>query len=278
MDQIRLMYERLRRSERKVADCILLNPEVALGMNISALAKASKVSDPTVLRFCRGIGFSGFHAFKLSLAQSLVGNVPYVRQGIFASDSIKSLATVICTQSATAILELSKEVNWDEVNLCIDCLSVARRIEFHGVGASGAVIMDAQHKFFRLNIPVSAYVDPHMQLMSASGMKSGDVLLSFSYTGRSKEIFTAAEIARKQGAKVIAVTIANTPLAKIADYKILLPMIEDTEQYTPMTSRLLQLVIVDILETALALRQGEDLIPHLQKIKDILSLSRIPNA
>jgi RpiR family carbohydrate utilization transcriptional regulator len=110
--------------------------------------------------------------------------------------------------------------------------------------------------------------------MSASSLKRGDVVIAFSYTGRAREVIEAAQVARKQGATVIAVTTPGTPLAGAASVPILLPAIEDTEQFTPMISRLLQLVVVDILEIGVALRRGPSLFPHLRRMKESLRTLR----
>ncbi len=95
-----------------------------------------------------------------------------------------------------------------------------------------------------------------MQIMSAASLRRGDVVLAFSYTGRAREVIEAALLARGQGAHVIAVTTPGTPLALAATHALLLPAVEDTEKFTPMISRLLQLVMVDILEIGVALRRG----------------------
>ena len=110
--------------------------------------------------------------------------------------------------------------------------------------------------------------------MSASSLKRGDVVLAFSYTGRAREVIEAAQLARRQGATVIAITTAATPLAGTATLSIELPAIEDTEQFTPMISRLLQLVVVDILEIGVALRRGPSLFPHLKRMKESLRAVR----
>lgn len=274
LDEIKRAEDRLRRSERKVADTVLADPQAALSLGISALADASGVSDPTVLRFCRALGFDGFQSFKLALARALALGAPFIREGVGPEDDTATLGAKICSQSAAAIYGLPARLDWALVEAAMDALAAAPRIECYGVGASGAVAIDAQNKLFRLNVPVTAYVDPHMQAMSASSLKRGDVVLAFSYTGRAREVIEAAQLARRQGATVIAITTAGTPLAGAASISILLPAIEDTEQFTPMISRLLQLVVVDILEIGVALRRGPSLFPHLKRMKDSLRAVR----
>lgn len=274
-ERIRSSMDQMRPSERKVADYILNQPEKAISQGISAMAADSGISDPTVLRFCRAIGYDGFQDFKLGLAQSIAIGTPGVHQGIEPDDRAPVLAAKICALTVSAVNDLAKKVDWDQVDRAIDVLAAAARIEFHGAGASGAVAVDAQHKFFRLNVPVVAYVDPHMQIMSAASLNCGDALVSFSYTGRAREVVNAARLAREREASVVAVTTPGTALAEIASHPICLPVIEDTEQYTPMTSRLLQLVVVDILEVGVALRRGPSLSPHLRRLKEALAHARL---
>jgi len=260
----------LRRSERKVADYVLAHPDSSVPLGISALAEASGVSDPTVLRFCRALGYDGFQTFKLALARASALAAPVIRDGIGAGDDVATLGAKICGQTAAAIYALQSKLDWPAVERAIDALASGPRIEIYGVGASGAVAIDAQNKLFRLLVPVTAYVDPHMQTMSAASLTQGDVVLAFSYTGRARDVIEATKLARRQGALVIAVTTADTPLAAAATHPIIVPSIEDTEHYTPMISRLLQLVVVDILEIGVALRRGPGLVPHLRRMKDAL--------
>jgi RpiR family carbohydrate utilization transcriptional regulator len=270
LDQIKQAESGLRRSERKVADFILRDPQSALAMGISAVADASEVSDPTVLRFCRALGFDGFLGFKLALARALALGAPLIREGIGPADDVATLGAKICAQTAQAVMGLQKRLDWAAVERAIDVLAGAPRIECYGVGASGAVAIDAQNKLFRLNVPVTAYVDPHMQIMSATSLSAGDVVLAFSYTGRAREVIDASLLARSGGAAVVAVTTADTPLALAATHPLILPAVEDTEHFTPMISRLLQLVVVDILEIGVALRRGPDIFPHLRRMKEAL--------
>ena len=149
-------------------------------------------------------------------------------------------------------------------------MSRARQLAFAGLGASGNVALDACQKFFRLGIPCTALTDTPMMLQYASIAGPGDVLIAISQTGRWPEISRAAELAQNGGATVIALTDPQTYLASIADIVFQYKVLEDTNVYTPMSSRLAQLALFDALQVALALEIGEPAIDKLRKTKNAL--------
>src|SRR5690606_15308456 len=115
------------------------------------------------------------------------------------------------------------------------------------LGASASVALDAQHKFFRFNLPVSAHSDVLMQRMLASVAHTGDLFVIISYTGRTRELVEAATIARDNGASVLGLTAADSPLARVCTLSLHIPLPEDTDIYMPMTSRIVQLTVLDTL-------------------------------
>ena len=157
-------------------------------------------------------------------------------------------------------------------------LSCARRVEFYGVGNSGIVAQDAQHKFFRFGISTVAYADTHIQMMAASVLSEQDVLVVISNSGSSIELLDAVRIARENRAPVIAITRVDSPLASLADCVLSVAAQEDSELYTPMVSRLLQLVVVDILAIGLALRLGETASLKLEKGKRSIQPKHLKSA
>ena len=160
----------------------------------------------------------------------------------------------------------------------IDSLAQAKKIEIYGLGASGSVAQDAQHKFFRLNIPVIAHVDELIQRMSAAATQIGDVVILISNTGRTISIVKTAEIAHKTGATVIGITTPDSPLAKHCHLLLAIETEDDTDMYTPTTSRLAHLVLIDVLATGVAIKRGPRFAEHLQKIKTSLTQTRYPKA
>jgi RpiR family carbohydrate utilization transcriptional regulator len=150
-----------------------------------------------------------------------------------------------------------------------------RRIEFYGAGNSGIVAQDAQHKFFRLGLNTIAYSDGHMQVMSASMLGAGDCVVIVSNSGRTRDLMDACDIARKNGATTIVITTSGSPLASAGHKHLAADHPEGFDKYSPMVSRLMHLMIIDILATCVALRiGGAKLQPMLQGMKNNLRSKR----
>ncbi|MCE8024237.1 MULTISPECIES: MurR/RpiR family transcriptional regulator [Halomonadaceae] len=276
LQRIRQRLDELNRSERKVADVILADPARATGLSIASLAQAASVSEPTVNRFCRSFDAKGYPDFKIKLAQSLAGGTPYVSQSVEPGDAAADYTGKIFGATIAALDEASRTLDPARIERVVDYLIQAKQIHFFGLGASGAVAQDAQHKFFRFNLPVTAYVDVLMQRMVASACHTGDVVVVISWTGRTRELVDIARLARESGAVVLGITAPDSPLATECTETLEVATPEDTDVYMPMTSRMIQLTLIDVLATGVTLRRGEDFLPHLKKIKDSLQETRYP--
>ncbi|MDR5901735.1 MurR/RpiR family transcriptional regulator [Halomonas icarae] len=278
IDRIRQRLEELNRSERKVADVILADPAAATGMSIATLAQAASVSEPTVNRFCRSFDAKGYPDFKIKLAQSLARGTPYVSQAVEPDDSAADYTQKIFGATIAALDAARRQTDVTRIERVVDFLIQAKQVHFFGLGASGAVAQDAQHKFFRFNLPVTAYIDVLMQRMVASTCHTGDVVVVISWTGRTRELVDIARLARENGAVVLGITAPNSPLARECSETLEVATPEDTDYYMPMTSRMIQLALIDVLATGVTLRRGEDFLGHLKKIKDSLQDTRYPGS
>lgn len=276
LEAIRNQLDELNRSERKVANVILNDPAVATRSSIAALARAADVSEPTVNRFCRSFSANGFPDFKIQLAQSMASGTPYVSQSVDADDSVDVFSDKILRSTIASLDETRKALDSQKLSEAINYLIQAKQVAFFGMGGSAAVALDAQHKFFRFNIPVTAYNDALMQRMVAASASTGDAIVVISYTGRTRELVEIAQSARDNGATVIAITAPDSPLAEACTVTLDVTAPEDTEMYIPMTSRIIHLAIIDILATGVTLKRGTDFQDHLKKIKDSLKPTRLP--
>ncbi|MDH4568912.1 MurR/RpiR family transcriptional regulator [Pseudomonas sp. BN414] len=276
LEQIQNRLDELNKAERKVAEVILRDPQQATRYSIAALAQSAKVSEPTVNRFCRSFGVNGYPELKMQLAQSLASGAAYVSQAVAADDGPEAYTRKIFGSAIASLDSALQSLDAQLISRAVDLMIQARQIHFFGLGASSSVALDAQHKFFRFNLAVSAHSDVLMQRMLASVAHTGDLFVIISYTGRTRELVEVARLARQNGASVLGLTAAGSPLARACTLSLNIPLPEDTDIYMPMTSRIIQLTVLDVLATGMTLRRGVDFQPHLRKIKESLNASRYP--
>jgi len=278
LDRIRASIPALPPAEQRVAKLVLVDPRSFASLPVAELAERAHVSKPTVVRFCRSVGYDGLADFKLKLAGSVNEGVPFVHRAVDEDDKPADIIVKVIDNAVSALLKYRNDATSNAFERAMVALAEAgrsgRRIEFYGVGNSGIVAQDAQHKFFRLGVNAVAYSDGHVQVMSATMLQPGDCLVIISNSGRSRDLLDAAEIARKKGATTVVITASGTPLAQHAQILLAADHPEDYDRYSPMVSRILHLMIIDILTTGVALRLGEQLRPMLQEIKRNLRTRR----
>ena len=277
LDFIKAKYDSFSPKEKKIADVVLKEPQKVIAASIAQVAKNAAVSEPTVHRFCQKINTDGFPDFKLKLAQSLAKGIPYVNNHVDVNDSTENYTKKIFDSSISVLNEARKNVDIRVIQRCVDVLSCARRITFCGLGASATVAHDMLNKFFRFNIPCNYFEDPVMMLMSASNCSLEDVFVLISHTGRTKDLVEVARYARNRRATVIGITSEGSPLAEECSLVLSAKIPEDTDMYIPMTSRLVQLALVDVLSTGLFLRKGPQFIANLKNVKEAIKESRYDN-
>jgi RpiR family transcriptional regulator, carbohydrate utilization regulator len=254
-------------SEARVAQAVLVDPGLAVTLSIAAIAKAADVSEPTVARFCKSLGFSGFREFKLALAYSIAGGVPFVHGDVAPDDGVPDIADKVLNRAISSFSILRDQLDSVRIEEAIALIIAARRLDFFGQGNSGIVALDAQHKFFRLGFATNAYADPHVHSMAAALLGLQDVVVAISAGGRTLDLIRSVEIARDAGAKVIAITVGGSPLARASDLVIATDLFEDQDIYSPMISRLSHLALIDVLAVGTAIRLGPEVARGLEKAK-----------
>ena len=258
LDQVRRSLAQLSPAEKRVAEQVLAHPRTVLGDPIADIAKAAGVSQPTVIRFCRSLGCDGLSDFKLRLASGLSGTLPVTHTQVTGADSMNELGAKVLGNTASAILHVRENLNRDAIDRAIELLLAAGRIELHAVGHSAVVAQDAQLKFLRFGLSTVAYNDPRVQQLAARVLRPGDVALLISSSGKLPELLTVAELAHERGAAVVAITAANSPLARKADVALIVDHLEDVDTQMPMVSRILHLLVIDILAVGMAMRRSGD--------------------
>jgi RpiR family carbohydrate utilization transcriptional regulator len=279
LDRIRASLPSLAPAEQRVGQLVLADPRAFANLPVSELADRAHVSKPTVVRFCRSMGYDGLSDFKLKLAGTVSEGVPFIHRSVDVDDKTSDVVVKVIDNTVAAFLKYRNDASTAAIDKAAAALAATfktgKRIEFIGAGNSGIVALDAQHKFFRLGVNTVAYSDGHMQVMSASLMGPGDCLVVISNSGRTRDLMDACDIARKNGATTIVITTSGSPLAMAGHIHLAADHPEGYDRYSPMVSRLLHLMIVDILATCVALRIGGNrLQPMLKEMKNNLRNKR----
>ncbi len=275
MQQIMEKYNSLRKSETKVADIILEHPEAAIHFSVSELAEQAGVSDPTVIRFCRSLGFKGFQDFKIYLAQSIIPGIRNIHETVNQGENVPDLVRKVFDANTAAIQSTLGTLDFASIDEAIKELSNARRIMFFGLGNSAVVAKDAYHKFFRIGIPCEWFEDSHMAMMAASIMKPGDVLVVISHSGSTTDIVDVLDVASKAGARSIAIVSHHkSPVSGKADHTLCVASTETEYRFEPMASRIAQLSVIDVLSVGVSLLHSDVYIANLEKSRKALVRKR----
>ena len=276
---IRGALTELRPAERKVADMVLRDVDFAMRASITELAQRADVSEPSVTRFCRAVGANGLRDFKMQLAQSVAGGLPYASTAVARDDDIKTLLDKVGEAAVDGITHAREALDPVVVEAAIAALAGARRVYFFGVGSgSGLVAQDAALRFLRLDIAASAFVDGHLQRLYAGLLEPGDVAFAVSHSGRSIEVNESIQIAKERGATTIALTNVGSRLAWLVDIPLLLRVPSAIDPHTPGVSRLVHLCIMDALAIGVALKLGPKTLEKMRHAKARLSHEPEPAA
>ena len=261
----------LSRAEARVAELVLRQPEGVITMSMTELRERAGVSDPTIVRFCRRLGCAGYPEFKVRLAQDIAPRPPFLHRAIDRTDTVAHASETMLLNAINAIRRFGDDLDADAIEAAADRLLAARYVFVVGLGLSETVAFDAEHKLFRLGLHCRLLVDMHRQELIGPTLRADEALLIFSQSGATRAIVDLAGAAGLRGALTVAVTAPGSRLARIADVAIGVPAYEHTELYTPLTSRLNHLMVVNMLVVAIGLRQGRPMPDNLAALEPWLT-------
>ncbi len=266
---------RLSKSDKKLASIVLDNPSSVIHQSIATLASSAQVSEPTVNRFCHKLGCDGYPDFKLRLAQEISSGSRLFLENMDRADDSVIVIEKVLKSIQSSVQSLGNSIDPTKLNDAASSIAKCKTVNFFGMGASSSVALDAQHKFFRLGMPVIAHTDFINQRMMCSMMSERDVAVFISYTGRTEPMIVNAELAKQCKAQVIGITSQSSPLATLCDIVLNATTAEDTDLFTPMTSRIIHLAVIDMLATSVALKLGGSVEQNIKSIKKNLAATRI---
>ncbi len=273
-DLLRTMRERagtLSQAQQQVAAAVLDDPQFALRANVDALARRAKVSPPSIIRFCRALGFVGLREFKLNLAHTLAIGASTLHRALAPGDNMQAVTHKVLQGAASALANLEQHIVPADVERAVTQIAKAQRVDCYAVGnTSMFMASDAQARFSRLGLHSNFYFDAHLQLISAATMSRHDVVLAISHVGRMPFLLESVGVAKEREATIIAMTQPLTPLAELAD--IVLPIVVpvDPSMRVGTEAYLAQLAYLEILMVGTGLRRGPPALTQLKRVRDVL--------
>ncbi|MFA5698634.1 MAG: MurR/RpiR family transcriptional regulator [Sphaerochaeta sp.] len=274
MREINAKYTTLSDSEKKVADYVTANPKKALHYTVRELARQSGTSQAAITRFCQHIGFDSFTNFKIRLARDVFDTYDELYTPHLDLESETSPATVshtIIAQSQRAMGALEALIDETVLRECVYALRTTQSIVLFGVGASGVVALDFMQKLARLGMRVFYSTDTDLQLTVASTLKGDDLAVIISYSGETEAMVAVAQQANERGVPIIALTMESpNTIQSLADYKLRVPATERIYRQGASTSRMNQLILIDILYSLLV---SDNLDASIQAIEDTMAIT-----
>lgn len=261
--------------ERRVADFILSSPEEAVNPSIEELALRIGVSESTLFRFVRKLGYEGYQQFRIALAtETIAPNARFYDAPIAAADGETAMSVVFKTDIA-ALERTMRSLDVEALEEAAERIVGARSVLFLGLGGSGLVARDAYHKLVRAGIRGAAPEDLHLQLMAASQSGPEDVALLVSHTGANKDALALAALLRRTKTPIVVITTyPRSSLAKLADILLLSSTASSPHTSEAFSARIAQLAIVDSLYVEVMERRGEAGVRNLEDMRAAIAARR----
>jgi len=273
---IRAVYTQLSEKEKSIADFILNYPEKIIHSTINQIAEEVGVADATVFRLTKRLGYKGYQSMKIALASEITITLKDIHETIDEGDDEKTIAEKVFKSNIRTLEDTLQVLDQQQLKQAVSALVSARKIEFYGNGGSGAIAMDAHHKFLRSGLFTSCYTDGHLQAMSAAQLNENDVVVCISHSGTSRDVMDALEIAKLNGATIIGITqFGKTPLSEKSDILLFTISLETEFRSEALASRLAQLSIIDALFVNVSIQLKESMKTSLQNLRNAIAVKRI---
>lgn len=268
-------YYQLTASEKKTADYVMAHQREAQFMSISELAEASSVAEATVSRFSRRLGYKGFNAFKLALANSAARirtDANPLSGEVLDDDSLTDVCRKLYAADVSAMTQTLELIKPDDIKAAADLLERAGKVLCMGQGGSMIIASEAAHLFSTASGKFFAVGDSHMQVIAATTMSADDVILFFSYSGATKDMIETLQLARARGAKSILITrFPKSPGAALADVVLQCGANESPLQLGSVAARIAQMYLMDVLFSELCRRDLDNIRQSRSRIAEALA-------
>nr|WP_307776147.1 MurR/RpiR family transcriptional regulator [uncultured Cetobacterium sp.] len=251
--KLKELKESFTKNEKKISEYLLDNIEEIKNLNTYELAIKCGVSQASVVRFSKKLGFKGFPEFKIALSTDVATvikdeSINIIYDEIQLDDSIDVLAKKVVYENMKTVEDTYKVLDFDEIEKTANEIERAKRVFILGAGFSGIVAKDFQYKLWELGKMVVFDTDQHIQLTNASTACEDDIVFVISHSGKTLDIYNTLLEFKKNNAKIISLTkFASNPIKDISDINLSTVVEKNNFRSTSLSSRMAQLTVIDIL-------------------------------
>jgi RpiR family transcriptional regulator, carbohydrate utilization regulator len=258
-------------ARRAILDVMLEDPDRVLAESFELLAERAGSSVPTVMRTCRDLGFAGLREFKLALAHELALGGSALHRRVNIADRADEVVAKISRSAAASVAGVRTQLDMAALDAAVAAIASAKHIDLFGAGAtSWFMAQDLQARLFRLGLSANAWADYHLQQVAAGAQSAQGVVIVISHVGGMPSLLDAVDIARAQGAKVVALTRPQTALAARAHMLLALSVPDDAVMHVGIDAYLTHLTVIEILTVLVAQHRGQPAVQRLQAVRAAL--------
>lgn len=280
LNTISSLYQSLTKTEKKIADTILMSPDLVVQCPLSEIAEHLDVGEATFVRFCRSVGFKGFSDFKLELSIELAtkDNIdnPLLESDIEHTDSSLHIAQKLQNAISNVVNETINLLDFKQLEDTVDAIRKANRIFLFGVGSSGITAEEAKNKLMRIGLQVDATGNNHFMYMQAALLKPNDVAIGLSHSGYSQETAHTLKIAKQNGATTVAITHSlRSPITDSADFVLVNGNKQGKLQGDSIGTKIAQLFVLDLIYALLVQSEKDRAVKTKEKTLNVILEQRI---
>lgn len=269
--QIHERMEKLTKKQKRIATELLENPQEAIYYSTEQLASICDTSHAAISRFCYLFDFYGLKDLQISLARELSLMDEYTIISPESDDFSANIPENVLGQTTIALKDTYKMLKEDQVKKAAERILASKSIYLTGVGASDLVAQDFLQKLLRIQKDAKMFLDNDLRKIALLQATKNDVVIAISYSGEKEEVLDVVRQVKEQGVPIIAIVKAgDSTLAQQADIVLEVAGLEKDFRSSALTSRIVQLYVVDVVYHTCCALIGTDKVNALQKTYDII--------
>jgi len=274
------MKDTFTKTEMKLSEYILKNLNTIKGMRAKELGELIGVSQPSVIRFAKKLGYKGFPEFKIALSEAVISKktkkTKRIHDKISLDDNNLEVIKKVAYQNIEAIRKTFSIIELKNIEKSVRAIEKAKKIYILGAGFSGLVAKNLMYKLLEINLNVRYIEDNHVQLTSMNNVTSNDLIFAISHSGQTYEVIKSVEVAKKNGAKIISLTkVVSNPLSQLADISIKTIAENVNFRLTAISSTITQLTVIDAIFILLSKRNYNKNLLLSKKNTEIVKMLKV---